>query len=374
MAMASHIGGLRPHHQGPQQQPGPPHQALEASAERAKLERANSDSGLISPKPREDRLPLLGMYGASSGLESRSSHRPSDAEATKPLNLQVNGHRQDHKGQGGDSLGSRTDEEEEEDADIDDDKLSDDDIRQDEDLDDSYASSEEYHTAEPGRLDKPRSNHNGHPFSAASPGSGQPELFVDFEDFVLKFNSIVRALVDAAKAVEKKAGEEKDQISVELVREKERRQELERAMLQEKKKRAFFQRRLRRLKRDIQGSNDSVTSDPVKDQDKTERGHAESSPEPMARNAQEAGSHDSDSERTANISTNSDSERERKSETSGPSERLPARRESYDPYSTSRVSPPATLHTSPAATRHTPPATSPMKFPFHQIVSPAQDL
>ncbi|KAK3795116.1 hypothetical protein RRG08_028317 [Elysia crispata] len=375
MAMASHIGGLRQHHQQPQQQQPPPQQQLDAGSERAKLERSNSDSGLVSPKPREDRLPLLGMYGAPSGLESRASHRPSEGEANKPLNLQVNGHRQDHKGQGGDSLGSRTDEEdEEEDADVDDDKISDDDMRQDDDLDDSYTSSDEYHAGEQGGLDKPRPNHSRHPFPAASPGSGQPELFVDFEDFVLKFNSIVRALVDAAKAVEKKAGEEKDQISVELVREKERRQELERAMLQEKKKRAFFQRRFRRLKKDIQSTADSVTSDPVKDQEKTDRSHAESSPEPVARNAQEAGSHDSDSERAANISTHSDLERDRKSETSASTERLPARRESYDPYSTSRGSPPATHHTSPAATRHTPPATSPIKFPFHQIVSPVQDV
>ena len=81
------------------------------------------------------------------------------------------------------------------------------------DLDDSYTSSDEYHAGEQGGLDKPRPNHSRHPFPAASPGSGQPELFVDFEDFVLKFNSIVRALVDAAKAVEKKAGEEKGKSS-----------------------------------------------------------------------------------------------------------------------------------------------------------------
>ncbi|GFS03536.1 hypothetical protein ElyMa_006473300 [Elysia marginata] len=77
-------------------------------------------------------------------------------------------------------------------------------------LDDCYTSSEEFHSGDQSGADKTRSSHNGHPYRSESPGSGhQPQVFVDFEDFVLKFNVIVRALVDAAKAVEKKAGEEK---------------------------------------------------------------------------------------------------------------------------------------------------------------------
>ncbi|GFN81578.1 Dachshund-like protein 1 [Plakobranchus ocellatus] len=376
MAMASHIGGLRTHHhQQQQQQQQPQQQQLETSSERAKMERSNSDSGLASPKAREDRLPVLGMYGTPSGLDSRLTGKTSDGETNKPLNLQINGHsRQGPKGQGSESAGSRSEEEEEEeeDADIDDDKISDDE-RPDGDMDDSYDSSDEFQggdTHEMGKARRPP--YNGHPYSAVSPSGGHPEMFVDFEAFVLKFNSIVRALVDAAKAVEKKAGEEKNQISVELIREKERRQELEREMQQEKKKRAFFQRRVRRLKKAIQGSSESVP-DQTRDQQKPERPLPESSPEPVARNAQEAGQHDSDSEKTANTSTHSESERERKSESSSSTERNPARRESYDPYNSSRSTPPATHHT-PPATRHTPPATSPIKFPFHQMVSPAQDV
>ena len=63
-----------------------------------------------------------------------------------------------------------------------------------------------------------RPHHNSHPFGhpPSSPGAGQPELFVDFEGFVLKFNSIVRALVDTAKAMEKKAGEEKGKLAMEI--------------------------------------------------------------------------------------------------------------------------------------------------------------
>ncbi|GFS03529.1 hypothetical protein ElyMa_006473100 [Elysia marginata] len=144
---------------------------------------------------------------------------------------------------------------------------------------------------------------------------------------------------------------------------------------------AFFQRRFRRLKKGIQGSSENVTSEPGKDLEKTERDRAESSPEPVVRNTQDAGPHDSASEQpTANASILSQPERERKpghavTETSSSPERAPARRETYDPYSTSRSSPPVTHHTSSStATRHTPPATSPIKFPFHQIVSPTQDV
>ncbi|XP_059153249.1 uncharacterized protein LOC131939008 isoform X2 [Physella acuta] len=270
MAMASHIG-LRPDSGVP------------------KLERTTSDSGIISPRPRDERLPMLGMYGTPPGLDPRISHRPQDVESNKPLNLQVNGHHKDKE-----SEASRSDD------DFDDDKLSEDERQADEDLDDSY-DSDEYHSSD--APDKPRPGSNGNPFASMNGESAMSE----FESFVTKFNSVVRALVDAAKAVERRAAEEKDQISIELIKEKEKTQRLEREMQDERKKREFFQRRVRRLRRALKQEGFSESGS--KHMEKPERSRSESSPEPVLRNSQEPPQQDSDSEKTLNTAHSSDLER-----------------------------------------------------------------
>ncbi|GFS03548.1 hypothetical protein ElyMa_006473600 [Elysia marginata] len=69
MAMASHIGGLRPHHHQQQQQTQQQQQQqqVEASLERGKLERSNSDSGLVSP----NRFPFLPLIDWTDNLSRR---------------------------------------------------------------------------------------------------------------------------------------------------------------------------------------------------------------------------------------------------------------------------------------------------------------
>ncbi|BFZ14706.1 hypothetical protein BsWGS_17744 [Bradybaena similaris] len=312
MAMASHIG-LRP-------DTGVP-----------KLDRTMSDSGIVSPRPRDDRLPMLGMYGTPPGLEPRLPQRLPEGDSSKPLDLQVNGHHKDKE-----SDASRSDD----DCDIDDDKLSEEE-RQDEDLDDSF-DSEDYHNSD--LPDKPRPGHSSNPFSAIN---GESE-YTDFESFVAKFNAVVRALVDAAKAVERRAGEEKNQISVELLKEKERRIELEKAMQDERKKREFFQRRVRRLKRALRCESSHESG---KSSEKLDRPQPESSPEPAMRNTQDSGQHDSDIDRMVNTAH---SEIDRKSDSSS-AERPAPRREMFDSF----VSP-----------HLTPPTSSPIKFSYHSIVPP----
>lgn len=317
MAMASHIG-LRP-------DTGVP-----------KLDRTVSDSGIVSPRPRDERLPMLGMYGAPPGLDPRLSHRPLEGESNKPLNLQINGHHKDKE-----SEASRSDDE------FDDDKYSDDERQADEDLDDSY-DSEEYHSGD--AHEKPRTHgSDANPFAATN---GETPM-TEFESFVTKFNSVVRALVDAAKAVERRAGEEKSQISIELIREKERTQKLEKEILEERKKREFFQRRVRRLKKAMRHDGQSESSS--KQVDKSDRGRSDSSPEPVGRNVQDATQHDSDNEKSINMTCHSSDDRERKIDNS-PATRPMTTRELFESLN---------------KTHHTPPLQSPIKFPYHQMVSPS---
>ncbi|KAH9499533.1 hypothetical protein Btru_078075 [Bulinus truncatus] len=74
-------------------------------------------------------------------------------------------------------------------------------------IDDSY-DSDDYQSGD--AADKPRPGSNTNPFSAVGPESAITEL----ESFVVKFNTVVRALVDAAKSVERRAGEEKNEVRV----------------------------------------------------------------------------------------------------------------------------------------------------------------
>ncbi|XP_005097721.2 uncharacterized protein LOC101858626 [Aplysia californica] len=168
---------------------------------------------------------MLGMYGPPHGLEPRLPPPTSEAE-NKPLNLQVNGHSKDKM-----SEGSRSDDDADVDADVDDDvKLSDDD-RPDDDLDESYDSSDEYHSGESAKMRQAAPP--GNPFTADNGDTP----YADFESFVVKFNTVVRALVDTAKSMERRIGDEKNELSDQLAKEKERRQELEKEMHEEKKKR-----------------------------------------------------------------------------------------------------------------------------------------
>ncbi|KAH9499532.1 hypothetical protein Btru_078073 [Bulinus truncatus] len=313
MTMASHIG-LRP-------DTGVP-----------KLERTTSESGIVSPRPRDERLPLLGMYAGGPGLDPRLPHRPSEGDSSKPLNLQVNGH---HK----ESEASRSDDE------YDDEKLSDDERPLDDDIDDSY-DSDDYQSGD--AADKPRPGSNTNPFSAVGPESAITEL----ESFVVKFNAVVRALVDAAKSVERRAGEEKNQISLELMREKDKTQKLEREILEERKKREFFQRRVRRLKKALRdGGSPEVSS---KHMEKSDRARSESSPEPM-RNSQDVNHHDGDCEKSVNPPSSHTVDLDRKSDSS-PANRPMTTRELFESLNKSHLPPPTS---------------NALKFPYHQMVAPS---
>ncbi|KAK0062141.1 dachshund 2 [Biomphalaria pfeifferi] len=313
MAMASHIG-LRP------------------DAGVPKLERSTTDSGIISPRPRDERLPMLGMYPGGPGMDPRLPHRPPEGDTSKPLNLQVNGH---HK----ESEASRSDDG------YDDDKLSEDERPVDEDLDDSY-DSDDYHSGD--AADKPRPGSNPNPFSAVGGESASTEL----DPFVVKFNAVVRALVDATKAVERRVIEEKNQLSLELLREKDKSMKLEREVQEERKKREFFQRRVRRLKkalRDEAGSPDDST----KQMDKSDRPRPECTPEHL-RGTQELNAHDVDSE-SQSIPSSHTIDLDRKTDSS-PASRPMTTRELFDSLNKSH---------------HTPPTSNSMKFPYHQMIAPS---
>ena len=73
------------------------------------------------------------------------------------------------------------------------------------DLDDSYSSSEDYHSSDGAKLGVPPPSIN--PFTTNGDGN-----FTDFEAFVAKFNVLVQALVDSAKSMERRIGDEKSEL------------------------------------------------------------------------------------------------------------------------------------------------------------------
>ncbi|XP_041358664.1 dachshund homolog 1-like [Gigantopelta aegis] len=215
-------------------------------------ERSSSESDLMSPRGREDRCDSVGKsMGQSSPYDQERAHsRPVDIEGNKPLNLHVNGHLKDlHKPS---SLLKSDDE----DDDLDDDKLSDD------DRDDDLAESEEMNNSFQMNEDHGEKSLGSNQEHTKPVFGGEVNGISSIETLLLNIQGLLKVAAENARHHEHQIGLEKTELKVELMRERELRETLEKQLLDEQKNRVILTKRLKKEKkarRRIQEQLDSVT-------------------------------------------------------------------------------------------------------------------
>ncbi|XP_046326842.1 dachshund homolog 1-like isoform X1 [Haliotis cracherodii] len=194
-------------------------------------DRSSSESDLMSPRGRDDGI------GKSPYDTDRSHPRMMDNDSNKPLNLHVNGHLKDaYK-----SVGPlRSDDD---DDDPDDDKMSEDD--RDDDLDDSVDINDSFHA--PGEVgEKVVGGQHGH---APQLLNGEATGISSIETLLLNIQGLLKVAAENARHHERQITLEKAELKMELLREKEAREQTEKQLMDEQKNRVILQKRLKKEKK-----------------------------------------------------------------------------------------------------------------------------
>ncbi|KAK6168352.1 hypothetical protein SNE40_020906 [Patella caerulea] len=291
-------------------------------------DRSSSESDLMASRTRDDVIegnprtynpnsPYNNDHVLHKGLGSLyTSMYPALQlmKYNKPLNLHVNGHYKDQKP----SSHPRSDEEE-----MDDDKLSDEDP--DDDLDDKSDINDTSFTQEP--TDKSTNQNLSH---ASQLLNGETTGISSIETLLLNIQGLLKVAAENARHYERQINLEKAELKMELKKERDMRETIEKQLLEEQKNRVILQRRLKKEKKVRRRMQETMETSPGNlglNSSSIDNNKLNSSPDCNRNNTDSA---DPDSE-TDNKSVNlSDCD----SKTEGTPER-PTHRDVYDSYTAS---------------------------------------
>lgn len=191
-----------------------------------------SDSDLISPRIRDERMDssIKGSHMTSPHYDS-DRLRSLDYDNNKPLNLQVNGHAKDLSTK----YHGKSDDDE------DDDRFSDD---QQDDLEDSLAGSDSLNGSDLGDKVAPQVSS----FQSQLQNGEIPNIS-SIETLLLNIQGLLKVAAENARHHERQLSIEKTELKMELLREKEMREGLEKQLSEEQKNKALLLRRIKKEKR-----------------------------------------------------------------------------------------------------------------------------
>lgn len=213
-------------------------------------DRSSSESDIISPRMRDDRLDGLQKPIRSSPTYDMDNRTP-DYDNNRPLNLHINGH-------GKDLTNNKSDDE----LDDEDDRLSDD--ERDEDLDNSHDESDVGALSENGDKTVTQSNGFSNPLL-----NGETASISSIETLLLNIQGLLKVAAENARHHERQLSYEKAELKMELLRERELREGVEKQLDEEKKSKIIMLRRLkkeRRARKKIQEKleNPTLVAEPPK--------------------------------------------------------------------------------------------------------------
>ncbi|XP_052078535.1 dachshund homolog 1-like isoform X2 [Mytilus californianus] len=210
-------------------------------------DRSGSESDVISPRIRDDRLDMLQKPMRSSPTYD-IDNRASDYDNNRPLNLHINGHAKDVPQ-------IKSDDE----LDEEDDRLSDED--RDDDLDNSNDESEAL--SENGEKTVTQQNNFTNPLL-----NGENASISSIETLLLNIQGLLKVAAENARHHERQLSYEKAELKMELLREREVREGVEKQLDEEKKSKGILLRRLkkeRRARKRVQERLENpTTTEPVK--------------------------------------------------------------------------------------------------------------
>lgn len=210
-------------------------------------DRSGSESDVISPRIRDDRLDMLQKPMRSSPTYD-VDNRASDYDNNRPLNLHINGHAKDLPQ-------NKSDDE----LDEEDDRLSDED--RDDDLDNSNDESEAL--SENGEKTVTQQNNFTNPLL-----NGENASISSIETLLLNIQGLLKVAAENARHHERQLSYEKAELKMELLREREVREGVEKQLDEEKKSKGILLRRLkkeRRARKRVQERLENpTTTEPVK--------------------------------------------------------------------------------------------------------------
>ncbi|CAG2250558.1 Dachshund homolog 1,Dachshund homolog 2 [Mytilus edulis] len=210
-------------------------------------DRSGSESDVISPRIRDDRLEMLQKPMRSSPTYD-IDNRASDYDNNRPLNLHINGHAKDLPQNKSDDL-----------SDEEDDRLSDED--RDDDLDNSNSESEAL--SENGEKTVTQQNTFSNPLL-----NGENASISSIETLLLNIQGLLKVAAENARHHERQLSYEKAELKMELLREREVREGVEKQLDEEKKSKGILIRRLkkeRRARKRVQERLENpTTTEPVK--------------------------------------------------------------------------------------------------------------
>ncbi|CAC5396395.1 Dachshund homolog 2,Dachshund homolog 1 [Mytilus coruscus] len=210
-------------------------------------DRSGSESDVISPRIRDDRLDMLQKPMRSSPTYD-VDNRASDYDNNRPLNLHINGHAKDLPQ-------NKSDDE----LDEEDDRLSDED--RDDDLDNSNDESEAL--SENGEKTVTQQNNFTNPLL-----NGENASISSIETLLLNIQGLLKVAAENARHHERQLSYEKAELKMELLREREVREGVEKQLDEEKKSKGILIRRLkkeRRARKRVQERLENpTTTEPVK--------------------------------------------------------------------------------------------------------------
>lgn len=200
-------------------------------------ERSSSESDVLSPRSNDER--------SEGGLRltDKVSHHMVDKQyhnmiqidqSQKPLNLQINGHVKDLS-----KTGMKRDYD---DDDNDDEKDTDD--EKDDDLDDSVDASDTMHNGE--ITDKPPTQ--SHHFSSQVLNGETPSVS-SIETLLLNIQGLLKVAAENARHHERQINFEKAELKMDLLREREIRENAEKQLMDEQRTRVMLQKRLKKEKK-----------------------------------------------------------------------------------------------------------------------------
>lgn len=232
MAMASHLG-LRPDGSIMKERPG-------------------SESDLLSPRSRDERIENMMKTGLPSPHFDHDRHRNLDYDNNKPLNLHINGNGKD--------LSKCSNGKSDDEDDNDDDRLTDD--EREDDLEDSVDASDSLHNSETG--EKPLVPPNVFHSQLLN---GETHTISSIETLLLNIQGLLKVAAENARHHERQLGYEKAELKMELLREREMREGLEKQLTEESRNKAILQKRLKkekRARRKLQEQLDLRSDQPIK--------------------------------------------------------------------------------------------------------------
>ncbi|OWF36508.1 dachshund homolog 1-like isoform X1 [Mizuhopecten yessoensis] len=197
-------------------------------------DRSSSESDLMSPRSRDERLEAAMKMGrVSPHYDAERLHRNSEYDNNKPLNLHINGHTKD--------LSNRFSNGKSDDDDDEDDRLSD---ERDDDLDDSMDPSESGNNSDIGE----KHTAPAAPFPTELLNGETPSIS-SIETLLLNIQGLLKVAAENARHHERQLSYEKAELKMELIREKEVRESLEKQLSAEQRSKVALLKRIKREKR-----------------------------------------------------------------------------------------------------------------------------